>query len=480
MKLRSKLFIPILLMFVMLGTIGGIVGAADNASDGNTIVDVAVADGRFTTLVAAAQAAGLDGFLADPNQSLTVFAPTDAAFAALPAGTVEGLLADPAALTNILAYHVVAGRFNAADVLAVPSLQTLQGDALTVWMNDGAAYVDNSKIIITDIQTSNGVIHVIDAVLIPGAFTPPAANTAMSAPAEAAPSTANLSIAEVAAADGRFSTLLAAAQAAGLDAPLASPGALTVFAPTDAAFAALPAGTVEGLLNDSPTLRNILSYHVLPYYVDSTTVVNSPKITTLLGKEVMPTVRDGQAFVNDARIVITDIPASNGIIHVIDAVLLPPAGAVPAAAEPKAEASGPTIVDVAVADGRFTTLVAAVQAAGLDGFLADPHQNLTVFAPTDAAFAALPAGTVEGLLADPAALTNILAYHVIAGGYTAADVLAVPALETLQGSVVNISVRDGKAYVNNSQIVITDIQTSNGVIHVIDAVLIPGTAGPMQ
>jgi transforming growth factor-beta-induced protein len=130
------------------------------------------------------------------------------------------------------------------------------------------------------------------------------------------------------------------------------------------------------------------------------------------------------------------------------------------------------IVDIAVEDGRFTTLVTAVQAAGLvDALKGDGP--LTVFAPTDDAFAALPEGTLDALLADIPALTDILLYHVVEGKVMAADVVSLDEVPTLQGTSVAIRVDDGKVFVGDAQVIITDIEAANGVVHVIDAVIIP-------
>ena len=138
-----------------------------------------------------------------------------------------------------------------------------------------------------------------------------------------------------------------------------------------------------------------------------------------------------------------------------------------------------SIVDIAVEDGRFTTLVAAVQAAGLAETLSG-EGPFTVFAPTDEAFAALPEGTVEALLADIPALTDILLYHVVAGKVMAADVVELSKAMTLQGQYVDIKAEDGKVMINNAQVIITDIIASNGVIHVIDAVLLPPAEETME
>ena len=139
-------------------------------------------------------------------------------------------------------------------------------------------------------------------------------------------------------------------------------------------------------------------------------------------------------------------------------------------------AESKTIVDIAAEDGRFTTLVTALQAAGLDSVLAG-EGPFTVFAPTDDAFGKLPEGTVEGLLADIPGLKDVLLYHVVSGNVQAKDVLNLESADTLQGSSFAISVTDGKVMVNESEVIITDIEAVNGTIHVIDTVLLPTTTG---
>ena len=282
------------------------------------------------------------------------------------------------------------------------------------------------------------------------------------APEPEAPGT----IVDIAAGDGRFTTLVAALQAADLVETLQGDGPFTVFAPTDDAFAKLPEGTVAALLEDVPALTNILLYHVVAGNVMAADVVKLDAATTAQGEAVTITVDGDTVRINDAQVIITDIVASNGVIHVIDTVLLPPAPA----AEPAAPAA--TIVDIAVGDGRFTTLVAALQAADLVETL-QGDGPFTVFAPTDDAFAKLPEGTVAALLEDIPTLTGILLYHVVAGNVMAADVVKLDAATTVQGSDVAITVDGDTVRINDAQVVITDIQAANGVIHVIDAVLLP-------
>jgi uncharacterized surface protein with fasciclin (FAS1) repeats len=184
-------------------------------------------------------------------------------------------------------------------------------------------------------------------------------------------------------------------------------------------------------------------------------VVEMPVIQTAQGGSLVVKVMDGKVMINGAEVIITDIYAKNGVIHVIDSVLLPQ-----------------DIVDTAVSDGRFTTLATALTAAGLVETLKG-EGPFTVFAPTDEAFAKLPEGTVEALLADIPTLSNILLYHVVSGKVMATDVVELESADTLLGAPVSIKVMDGKVFINESQVIIADIVTTNGVIHVIDAVLLP-------
>jgi len=448
--------------------------------EAKSIVDIAVEDGRFTTLVAAVQAAGLADTLSGEGQ-FTVFAPTDDAFAALPEGTVESLLADPeGALKDILLYHVAEGAVPAVTLITLESATTLQGEPVAIKVVDGGVVLNNSaKVIITDIEASNGIIHVIDAVILPPSVVAAAAEAAAAEDAMAEEEMMEAkSIAEIAVEDGRFTTLVAALDAAGLVETLSGEGEFTVFAPVDGAFAALPEGTVEALLADPEgTLKDILLYHVAAGVVPAETVVTLESATTLQGEPVSIKVVDGQVMLNDsANVIITDIMASNGIIHVIDSVILPPS-IVEAAAAAMAETEmmdAKSIAEIALEDGRFTTLVAALDAAGLVETLSGEGE-FTVFAPVDDAFAALPEGTIASLLEDPTgALTDILLYHVLAGVGMAEDIVTLDAAASLFGPDVRISVVDGQVFLNDTvKVIITDIVASNGVIHVIDGVLLP-------
>jgi len=261
------------------------------------IVDTAVAAGDFKTLVTAVKAAGLVDTLKSPGP-FTVFAPTDEAFAKLPKGALESLLKNPDALKSVLLYHVVPGRVMAADVVKLKSTKTALGQSITIDASKGVR-VDQASVVKTDIATSNGVIHVIDAVIMP-----------------------SNDIIETARSAGGFETLLAAVEAAGLTDTLRSAGPFTVFAPTDEAFAKLPAGTLDSLLKDKKKLASILTYHVVAGKVMAKDVANLKEAKTVQGQSIEINTSNG-VMVDEAKVIKTDVSAKNGVIHVIDTVILP-------------------------------------------------------------------------------------------------------------------------------------------------------------
>lgn len=420
-----------------------------------SIVDIAISDGRFTTLVTALQEAGLVEALQGEGP-FTVFAPTDDAFAALPEGTLESLLADKEALSSVLLYHVVDGKNMAADVIALDGqeIPALSGEAILVKVEGDSAYASNALILITDIEAGNGVIHVVDSVMLPPSMM------AEEEPMEEE-MTEPMSIVDIAVADGRFTTLVTAVVEAGLAETLSGEGTFTVFAPTDDAFKQLPEGTIESLLADKEALTDVLLYHVLgsTVYAENVVALDGQIVETLQGQYLNVSVDDDAVMVDNAQVIITDIMASNGVIHVIDSVLLPETR---------------TIAEIASETEGFSTLVAALEAADLVEAL-NGEGEFTVFAPTDDAFAALPEGALDGLLADIEALTNVLLYHVVDGKVMSIQVVELDGqeVETLSGQTILITVTEDGVKVNESMVIITDIEASNGVIHVIDAVLLP-------
>lgn len=266
-------------------------------------------------------------------------------------------------------------------------------------------------------------------------------------------------IVDTAVAAGSFKTLAAALTEAGLVPALKGKGPFTVFAPTDEAFAKLPAGTVENLLKpeNRDLLVSILTYHVVPGELDAKEVLGSKTLTTLNGQRVDIVKKD--ATIDGVSIVKTDIQTSNGIIHVIDEVILP---------------TSDSILDVASSAGSFNTLAAALEAADLVDALKGKGP-FTVFAPTDEAFAALPEGTLASLLKpeNKEQLRSILLYHVVEGRVYSDQAIDAGEAKTLQGGEVRIKKSYGSVKVNDAKVATPDIEASNGVIHVIDRVILP-------
>jgi uncharacterized surface protein with fasciclin (FAS1) repeats len=284
-------------------------------------------------------------------------------------------------------------------------------------------------------------------------------------------------IVEIAVEDGRFDTLVAAVQYAGLTDAL-SGGEWTVFAPTDDAFAKLGLNA-DNIASEftKAELTDILLYHVL----DS--AVTKEEALTLLGDVTMANsekaglkVYEDDLYVNDdSKVIIPNIVASNGVIHVVDTVILGPWPKTDEAEMEEAATapSGGTIVDIAVNDGRFDTLVAAVQAAGLVDALSGGEW--TVFAPTDDAFAKLDLN-VDNIASafTKAELTDILLYHVLTSAVTKEEALTLLGDVTMaNGEKAGLKVYEDDLYVNDdSKVIIPNVIASNGVIHVVDTVIL--------
>lgn len=276
---------------------GADTAAGDTATAPKTIVEIAVANPDFSTLVAAVQAAGLAETLGGAGP-FTVFAPTNAAFAKIPKADLDALLADKAKLTAVLTHHALAGKVESKDV-ATGIVTLLDGTDAKVTKDSMGVTIGGAKVTTADIQASNGVIHVIDTVILPPADI---VDTAVAAKPE-------------------FETLVAAVQAAELVTTLKGKGPFTVFAPTDAAFDKIAKTDLDAILADKALLTSILTYHVVSGKVYAKDV-KAGKVKTVQGAELTITT-DGGVKVDGANVTATDIIAANGVIHVIDSVMLP-------------------------------------------------------------------------------------------------------------------------------------------------------------
>ena len=334
---RKLLLVISLVLLLSLGALGVSAQTNDN------IVDIAAKNNNFDTVHAAIVAAGLADTLASADAQYTVFAPTDAAFSNLGEASPELLaaaLADPqGALTTVLTYHVVAGNYSSAELLEMGTVTTLQGEELTITTRDDSVFVNDARVVTADVPAKNGVIHAINRVLLPAAVTSmmdmtdttttETASTADTTTTTDRPtandgnttiSTSSQTIAEIAAEAGNFTTLLGALEATGWAETFAMPGNYTVFAPTDDAFAAL------GDLNLSQDeLEAILLYHVVGDRLTRDQLATDDLVPTLSGgRPLFINSDDGQIIsISGAKLLMTDIQASNGIIHVIDRVMIP-------------------------------------------------------------------------------------------------------------------------------------------------------------
>jgi transforming growth factor-beta-induced protein len=294
--------------------------------DGQTIADLVIAlvdaGQPFNTLLAAVLAA--DGTVLETlsgNGQFTVFAPTDDAFAAALEDlglAPEDVLDNQELVTEILLYHVARGARYASDVITSDQIRMLNGEFTRISEMDGGYYIDDAQIVATDVEASNGVVHVIDYVLVP--------NDMKKQGNKSEPTLVDLVVGLV--EDGApFETLLAAVLAAdpAVAETLAGNGQFTVFAPTDEAFAAIGLDADNVGSQDQGFLTNVLLYHVARGARYAEDVVTSDQIRMLNGEFTSISEMDDMYYINDSMIVLnlTDIPARNGVVHVIDAVLLP-------------------------------------------------------------------------------------------------------------------------------------------------------------
>ena len=412
---------------------------ADQRTAQEDIPSNAAGTGVHGSLVAALDRADLVTTLSGDGP-FTVFAPTDDAFTA--AGIdLDSFNTDDeiATLVDILTYHVLAGAVNSSQVTDGMTATMLNGDDVIFSVTDGTVMIGDATVTTADVMASNGIIHVIDKVLMP--------------PADL------VDIPTVAQGTGIHNSLVSAVVQAELLTTLQGEGPFTVFAPTDDAFTA--AGIDLAALDNEEgkaTLTDILLYHVVSGSVASSALTDGMIATAVNGDDLTFTI--GQSvMVNDANVILADVEASNGIVHVIDKVLMPPADLV-------------DIPTVAQGTGIHDSLVAAVIQANLLSTL-QGEGPFTVFAPTDDAFAAsgidlAALNTDEGL----ALLTDVLLYHVVSGAVPSSAVTDGLVAAAVNGEDLTFTVGDG-VMVNDANVILADVMASNGIIHVIDKVLMP-------
>lgn len=388
------------------------------------IVDLAIDTPELSTLVDAVVMTGLEDTLRSDGD-FTVFAPTNAAFEALGVDLAD---LDPELLATILTYHVISGA--QVDSSNIPAMADSVADYTLFFDTSSGVQVNDATVTGADFQASNGIVHVVDTVLMPPTLLD-------------------------AVIYGGLDELAVAAGAAdpAIVALLDAPGDYTVFAPTNQAFA-----DIADVANDlsQAQLTDVLAYHVIPQRVPGDQIPFSAD--TLLandagyGVSALFDTSDGVVVNGTSDVVIADIKTTNGVVHVVDEVLLPP-----------------TVVDHAVAAGLTQLLDATTAASGNVGGTLQTNGPWTVFAPTNDAFVDI-ADVAETLTENQ--LRKVLLYHVVPT-YAASDALDSGAVPTaLTGQSVELMVGD-TVMVDQAEVVIADLHAVNGVVHVVNSVLIP-------
>jgi len=389
-----------------------------------------------------------------PDQ-ITLFAPTDKAFIGMDLDLNRD---NKNAIKSILEYHIIANMVDTTTIQDRASQQTVNGRALIFSTTSVGAFTeventDNSsiaKVIVADIRTSNGVIHEIDSILTP------ATTDTLQATMDVVERSVSMGLSDLATVLGD----------ANLIETLRGSGPFTVLAPTNAAFAAVDTSSLS-----TGQLTAILTYHVISGVITSANLTDGQTITTISGV-TLKVKQEGCAITllnNDglaaAKVISANNYATNGVIHTIDAVLIP--GAAPTQ----------DIVDLAIATSDLSSLVSALSTANLVGALRGDGP-FTVFAPNNDAFAAVD---TSSLSTDQ--LTAILTYHVVSGSVSAQELSDGQVLTTLNGATLTVKIDTDGVYIYNNDstvmatVVSADNYGSNGVVHIIDTVLIPGLPG---
>jgi len=423
------------------------------------LVEVAQANPDFSYLVAAVLRASTGATnvaqILSTGGPFTLFAPTNSAFMNAGFATINDInAADPDVLAAILTYHVVPGRVFSSDLTNDAKAATANGAKVTIGVSPSGATVKGksnesaSNITAANIMAINGVVHVIDQVLLPPG-----------------------SITSQVVATSALSILEAAVVKAELASTLDGAGPFTVFAPTDDAFiqSGITASTIES--KTKLELQSLLLYHVLPAQVMAADVPAGPnaKVVTAGGDSVFVTSNSSGVYVNGISVIQADIEASNGVIHLLSKALIPAAG---------------NLVEVAQANPDFSYLVAAVLrastgATNVAGVLTSAGP-FTLFAPTNSAFIDAGFATIDDInAADPDVLAAILTYHVVGGRVFSSDLTNDATPATANGQTVTIGISGsgatvkGMANATASNITAANIMARNGVVHVIDRVLLP-------
>lgn len=441
----NTFFRPIILALVLLSVFGFFVSCDNNNSSAEPdtapdLLEVIQTDPDFSTLASVVEDLGLTEALT--TQTLTVFAPTNAAFDAI-SDVIPTLTNED--LTAIVQYHLTGGAILSTDLAPSQDVEMLQGEETLIESGSSGVTINGSvQVVKPNLETTNGVIHGIDQILLPTEY-----RVALQGP----------SIVEVAEQAGNFTTLLSLVETAGLTTTLKFKGPFTVFPPSDAAFTALGEEIdLNALASDPAQVTNVLLYHVLSGEVLSTDLQAEQTVPSAYEEPLYITAGEQGVVVNGtANVVAADITdAANGVLHVVDSVLLPN--------------EFQTIAGLVTKNYNLSTLLELVaQRPDVVALLNDPSLEFTVFAPTNEAIAAALEAYPD--LTDQQ-ITEILSYHVLTAAVLSSDLSDGQSVATFQGEEIVVSLGDG-IQINSSNVITADLHGVNGVVHIIDSVLLP-------
>ena len=494
-RMRKGMMMVMVLLAVLMNAQNGMgsAPAPEVQVPADSIAGVALSEPELSVLVDALTAADFVRFLTNPLASFTVFAPTNDAFAnLLDELSLEDISELPVdVLINTLLYHVVPASYYATDFTQQEALPTLEGAQLFVNITStGGVNIQgvgsDADVIQADVEAGSSVIHVVDEVLLP--FR----KNVLNAPSD--------SVVSVAFEEEELSTLIAALTVVDYLGLFTDPNSeFTVFAPTNTAFANLLQTLGVDSLADVPidVLANVLLYHVVPSVAKAGDLTEGMALPTVEGADlsVSAVSPDGvviEGITGDAAVLQADIEAGASVIHVIDGVLLPFELSDIIANAPEAESVRATpiptdsIAGVAITENDLSTLVSGVVSTGLSGFLSNPGLELTVFAPTNEAFAELlgqvnpPDVDGDGLDLDDVPdniLLDILLYHVVPSAVSSSEFMDNMRLQTLEGGTVSIDMTGEGVVIEgigtDASVVQADVAAGKAFVHVIDKVLLP-------
>lgn len=401
------------------------IGQLIENSPNHNILEQAIAEAGLTSLY-------------EGDGPLTLFGPEDAAFQAFPQDLLAAYFTDPTGvLSDILKYHTVPANVGLGALNDGMTLNTaLQGQSLSVAVDGDNVYINDALITVGNYTASNGRAHSINGVLVPETKT----------------------LYHLLNQNESVSMFTTALDASGLGQMLSEFGTYTLFVPTNAVLEALPEGLWQTWMGQpNGILHDVLQNHILDTVLTTNLMESGLQLTTLLGDTLEVTVDNGVITVGDVTLMMSNVVAVNGVAHVIDAVILP---------------AERTVYDMVATHPDLGQLHSSIDLTELQNTLSGTGA-FTMFAPTDAAIDALPEGMWEDILTDPdGELSDLLGGHVLGEIVRAFELLQGTTWTALNGEELEVSTEGTAVYVNGAKIVVSDLIGTNGVVHVVDAVII--------